>query len=102
MVRGVVGGDVRIGTPPTDDNRSYHISSDRIKRALGFEARRTITDATRDLVRAMREGQVPDAMSDERYYNIKLMQRVKLQRDGEGLEELDRIAREIRGRVVEM
>ena len=78
MVRGVVGGDVRIVTTPTDDNRSYHISSDRIKRALGFEARRTITDATRDLVRAMREGQVPDAMSDERYYNIKLMQRVKL------------------------
>jgi len=77
-VRGVVGADVRIVTTPTDDNRSYHISSEKIKRTLGFEPRHTIADAARDLVRAMGEGKVPDAMSAERYYNIKLMQRVKL------------------------
>ena len=77
-VRAVVGADVRIVTTPTDDNRSYHISSEKIKRTLGFEPRHTIADAARDLVRAMGEGKVPDAMSAERYYNIKLMQRVKL------------------------
>ena len=77
-VRGVVGADVRIVTTPTDDNRSYHISSEKIKRTLGFEPRHTIADAARDLVRAMGEGKVPEAMSAERYYNIKLMQRVKL------------------------
>ena len=77
-VRGVVGADVRIVTTPTDDNRSYHISSEKIKRTLGFEPRHTIADAARDLVRAVGEGKVPDAMSAERYYNIKLMQRVKL------------------------
>ena len=77
-VRGVVGADVRIVTTPTDDNRSYHISSEKIKRTLGFEPRHTIADAARDLVRAMGEGKVPDAMAAEHYYNIKLMQRVKL------------------------
>ena len=77
-VRAVVGADVRIVTTPTDDNRSYHISSEKIKRTLGFEPRHTIADAARDLVRAMGEGKVPEAMSAERYYNIKLMQRVKL------------------------
>ena len=77
-VRAVVGADVRIVTTPTDDNRSYHISSEKIKRTLGFEPRHTIADAARDLVRAVGEGKVPDAMSAERYYNIKLMQRVKL------------------------
>jgi nucleoside-diphosphate-sugar epimerase len=78
MVRQVVGDDVRIVTTPTDDNRSYHISSARIKAALGFEARHTIADAAHDLVQAMGAGKVPGAMSADHYYNIKLMQRVKL------------------------
>ena len=36
MVRGVVGPDVEIATTPTDDLRSYHVSSEKIKRELGF------------------------------------------------------------------
>ena len=79
IVRRVVGQDVRIVTTPTDDNRSYHISSDKIKRELGFEARHTIEDAVRDLVEAFQTGKVPDSMTDDRYYNIKMMQKVKLQ-----------------------
>ena len=34
-VRGVVGNDVRLSTVPTDDNRSYHISSEKVRRKLG-------------------------------------------------------------------
>ena len=37
MVRKVVGKEgVEITTTPTDDNRSYHISSEKIRRELGF------------------------------------------------------------------
>lgn len=36
MVREVVGPEVQIVTTPTDDNRSYHISSEKIRRELGF------------------------------------------------------------------
>jgi nucleoside-diphosphate-sugar epimerase len=78
MVRRVVGDDVSVVTTPTDDNRSYHISSARIKRELGFEAKHTVADAAADLVRAMRDGRVPDSMSNPRYYNIKTMQQVSL------------------------
>lgn len=78
MVRGVVGQDVRIETTPTNDNRSYHISSDKIKRELGFEARRTLEDAVRDLVSAFQAGKIQNSMTDDRYYNIKMMQKVKL------------------------
>jgi nucleoside-diphosphate-sugar epimerase len=77
-VRQVVGPDVAIVTTPTDDNRSYHISSERIKRELGFEAHRSIEDAVRDLVEAFRAGKIPDSMVDDRYYNIKRMQRLAL------------------------
>lgn len=73
-VRTIVGPDVTIGVEPTDDNRSYHISSAKIKRNLGFEAKRTIEDAVCDLVAAFRAGRVPSSMNDARYYNIKTMQ----------------------------
>ena len=78
IVRGVVGPDVAIATSPTDDNRSYHVSSARIRRVVGFEATRTIDDAVRDLVTAFRAGQVPDSMDNARYYNIRTMQALRL------------------------
>lgn len=77
-VRSIVGGDVGIEVEPTDDNRSYHISSAKIKRELGFEAQRSIEDAVSDLVAAFRAGNVPNSMTDDRYYNIKTMQRIGL------------------------
>jgi hypothetical protein len=57
---------------------SYHISSERIRRDLGFVARRSLDDAIRDLSTAFRAGKVPNAMDDMRYYNVKTMQALKL------------------------
>jgi nucleoside-diphosphate-sugar epimerase len=78
IVKGIVGDHVRIVTTPTNDNRSYHISSELIRRELGFEAKHTIEDAVQDLVAAFNAGKIPDSMSDMRYYNIKTMQHVDL------------------------
>jgi len=78
IVKNVVGGDVKIVTTPTDDNRSYRVSSDKIKRELGFAPSRTIEDAVRDLVAAFQAGRIPNSMTDDRYYNIKRMQRLSL------------------------
>lgn len=78
IVRKVVGQDVKIVTTPTDDNRSYHISSDRIRRELGFVPKHTIEDAVRDLVAAFNAGKIPNSMTDNRYYNIKTMQHLQL------------------------
>lgn len=78
IVKSIVGDHVQIVTTPTDDNRSYHISSGLIKRDLGFEAGHTIEDAVRDLVAAFGAGRIPDSMSDMRYYNIKTMQNINL------------------------
>lgn len=78
MVQRVVGSDVRIETTECDDKRSYHISSARLKRELGFEARRGIEDAVGDLVAAFAAGRVPNSMTDDRYYNIRRMKSVNL------------------------
>jgi len=78
LVKGVIGQEVEVVTTPTDDNRSYHVSSEKIKRELGFEPRHSVEEAVQDLVEAFRAGKVPRPMEDVRYYNIKLMQSVHL------------------------
>ncbi|MBI3251557.1 MAG: SDR family oxidoreductase [Candidatus Andersenbacteria bacterium] len=74
MVQSVVGGGVPILQQDTPDKRSYRVSSARIKEALGFVAKRTVKDAIQDLVDAFKEGKVPHALTNPRYYNIKMMQ----------------------------
>ena len=78
-VRDVVGSDVNLITTPTDDNRSYHISSEKLKNQLGFSAQHTIREAATDLVEAFSQGLLPNSLEDERYFNIKRMQSLNLQ-----------------------
>ncbi len=78
MVQSVVGDDVVLISTPTDDNRSYHVSSEKIKDILGFEAKHTIRDAAAGLVAAFKAGKLPDSLTDERYFNIKRMQSIEL------------------------
>ena len=69
---------IEVVTTPSADIRSYRISSEKIRRELGFVAKRTIEDAVRDLAAAFRAGRIPDSMTDSRYYNIRRMQEIKL------------------------
>lgn len=70
-------GDVAIVTTPSDDLRSYHINSDKIKRVLGYAPRHTIEDAVRDLCNAFRDGRIPDSLNDDRYFNVKRLKRLR-------------------------
>jgi nucleoside-diphosphate-sugar epimerase len=79
MVRAKVGPQVEIVVTPTDDHRSYHVSSEKIRRELGYSPRRTVEDAIVGLNSAFIAGKVPNPMTDDRYYNIKRMQGLKLQ-----------------------
>lgn len=78
MVRARVGEEVEIVVTPTNDHRSYHVSSERIFGELGFRPRRSVSDAILDLKTAFAAGKVPNSMADDRYYNIKRMQAVRL------------------------
>lgn len=78
LVRDVMGEDVELIQTPTDDNRSYHISSARIRDVLGFVPRHSIRDAVVDMKRAFDDGLLPNSLTDERYFNIKRMQSAKL------------------------
>ena len=78
MVRQVIGDDVTIERSPTDDIRSYHISSGKIARELGFRPQNTVQGAVKDLKAAFEAGRLPDSLNDIRYYNIKTMQALNM------------------------
>ena len=67
---------IDIVTTPTDDIRSYHINSGKIKRELGFEPKHSIEDAVRDLCQAFRDNELPDSMTDDAYYNVRRLKRL--------------------------
>ena len=68
---------IEIAATPTDDIRSYHINSDKIRRTLGFRPRHTIADAVRELCAAFREGRLPNSMHDDLYFNVRRLKRLK-------------------------
>lgn len=78
IVREEVGPAIKIRHEPTDDLRSYHVSSEKIGRELGFRARHTISEAVSDLKNAFDKGLISDSMTNPRYYNIKVMQKLDL------------------------
>jgi nucleoside-diphosphate-sugar epimerase len=74
----VYGGEIELVVEPTNDNRSYRVSSKKIGDELGWYPQKTIEDAVRDLLAAFKDGRLKDTMTDGRYFNIKTMQSVKL------------------------
>jgi nucleoside-diphosphate-sugar epimerase len=77
-VREVVGGSIALEIVPSDDNRSYHVSSERIRREFGFVPQHTIAEAVADLDRGFKDGRLPEPMTSSRYYNIRVMQEARL------------------------
>ncbi|MDO8494814.1 MAG: SDR family oxidoreductase [Deltaproteobacteria bacterium] len=63
-----------ITTVPSEDIRSYRISSKKIANEIGFVPRHTIEDAVRDVVAALKAGKFIDPMNNIKYYNIKMLE----------------------------
>jgi len=63
---------------PTDDIRSYHINSEKIREVLDFKPEYTIEDAVQSLNDAFTRGWIKDGLHNPLYHNIKLMQSIKI------------------------
>jgi nucleoside-diphosphate-sugar epimerase len=72
-------GDIKITTTPTNDMRSYHVNSDKVKRVLGFAPKRSVEDAVRDLTCAFRNYLLPDSFDEDWYYNVRTMKKLGVQ-----------------------
>ena len=69
-------GEIPIVVTSSDDPRSYHINSGKIKQALGFQPKHSIEDAVRDLCKAFREGKLPNSFDDNKYFNVRTMKAI--------------------------
>ena len=78
IVKKNIGKDVVLEKTSTDDNRSYHISSNKIKKILNFQTEKNIDDAVKDLKFAFEKGLLPNSLDNEKYFNIKRMKNINL------------------------
>lgn len=62
----------------TDDIRSYHVNSEKIKRFLNFEYEHGVGEAISDLKTAFERGLIVDGLNNPLYYNVKLMQKINM------------------------
>jgi len=79
LVRETIGdSSIEMEYTPSDDNRSYHVNSDKINRVLGFTPKFGIEDAIRSIADAYKEGKIPEPFTNTRYSNIRRMQELKV------------------------
>ena len=78
LVRENVGYSVKVENIVSDDNRSYHINSEKIQKVLGFKLQSSIGNAIRDVKNAIIKKLLINTMNNSLYYNIKRMQEIDL------------------------
>jgi len=78
MVQKIIDPKIEIVVKKTDDLRSYHISSEKIKNELDFVPEHTIEDAIRDLKKAFEKGLLKDPLNNSLYFNVKRMKEINL------------------------
>lgn len=71
IIKKIIGEDVEIESFSSDDNRSYHINSEKIKKVLKFTPSFTVEDAVKDLKSAFESGLIPNSLKDKKYFNVK-------------------------------
>ena len=78
MVKEIVGRRIELEYIPTNDNRSYHINSDNIKKKIGFSPVYSIADAVESLVSAHNRGLIIGGLNNPIYHNIQRMKEIHL------------------------
>ncbi len=70
--------NVSIEKTSSNDNRSYHINSDKIYNALGFKPKKSIENAIEDICNAFQNNMFDDSMNNTSYYNVKKIKELKI------------------------
>ena len=61
----------------SNDNRSYHINSEKIFKSLGFRAKRSIEEAVKDLCTSFKRGLIKKSFENDFYYNVRRLKNIK-------------------------
>tara|TARA_B100000965_G_scaffold405897_1_gene441776 strand:- start:2805 stop:3812 length:1008 start_codon:yes stop_codon:yes gene_type:complete len=63
--------EIKIEVTSSNDNRSYHINSDKIYDFLGFKPRHTIENAVEELSNYFLDKNLSDTFTNDYYHNVK-------------------------------
>jgi nucleoside-diphosphate-sugar epimerase len=77
-IKKVLNKNLAVDKISTNDNRSYHISSNKIRETLNFIPSRTIEFAIEELLNIFKSGKLENPLENEFYYNIKRMKSLNL------------------------
>ena len=78
LVKKNISDDIEIIKTATNDNRSYHVSSEKISNLLDFQPQKNIENAVIDLKKAFNENLLINTFDNEFYFNIKRMNNINL------------------------
>ena len=78
LVNDIFLNELRVEQLETNDNRSYHISSEKIKKTLGFKPNFTISDAIKDLKYAFQNNLLKNSLKNPLYFNIEQLKKINL------------------------
>ena len=79
ITRKVISKDIAIEKVNSNDNRSYHISSEKIFKKLKFKTKYDIEDAIFSLKEAFEKKVLINTFDNDDYFNIKKMQSINLE-----------------------
>ena len=79
MVKKVIGNNsIKFEVEATDDERSYHVNTSKMKEVLGFECKFSVEEAIQSLIDAYNNNLIIDGLNNPVYYNIKRMKDISL------------------------
>lgn len=77
VVRSEINSNLNIEMHPTNDLRSYHINSTKIKNFLKFTPKKNISDGIKDLKKAFENNLIYNSFENPDYHNIKKINLIK-------------------------
>ena len=78
MVQKNMNSEIELEYSKSDDNRSYHIDSQKISKILNFKPKKNINEGIKDLIAAFDKKLFSNTLNNEEYFNIKKMQKINL------------------------
>ena len=67
---------INIIVEKSDDIRSYHINSDKLKRAFNFKIKKRVENAIEDICDLFKSNQAKDSFTNLNYYNVKKLKKI--------------------------
>ena len=70
--------EILIEVQKSNDLRSYHINSDKIREELKFIPKYTIEDAVIEICDAFKKNSFTDALNNTKYFNVKRIKELNI------------------------